>query len=604
MQEETTRQNDQPKTWFQKLADAIVFKDEPFAAILFGKWLGWMYHPFFLWLAFCRFDGDFDKIFDPLVLLLTLVAYTLLIQYLAIYDLLRWRTLHTWKRRLNVIIFYLFGNLSLIWLSFGRKRRLPLLCFAMAFMMTCLYVLSCVKFGIALYPYNSIIYTLQYVFSAIGLILLNERISRKVIVSAIPVFLGLYFLFQVRSQNMKLHQEREQIREKMTALLHHPANQQGLKEKLENGLSIENEPLKTLIKCDGIELPELDAASGQAEYKQAWAEFTEQHGAYIQAVNETAKLPPQSISHESRELFYEIPLPELQRFRKAARYLALEIKANADNKETIASCNQKLIQLRNWPLASSPLLMSKIVAIAIESIRFDAIGYTLGHVRYTQKEWEELLGEMPDWNAHCACGFAYEALFHENMHDYLLKNAHEMNMILSGESPNIWHFHGVSRLVWSCFLDRDLLMGWHYTADIIQFALSKKHDFKELELYTDNFEKDARRRFAITSMMLMPAVSQSIKKHDQIKDYRTMAMLGWQVMEYRHAHGGELPESLEALGEVPVNSINGLPFAYEHGDMEIKKTQYDDNTLKVRGFRIMPDKEDNIIGTSFIVPLE
>ena len=83
-----------------------------------------------------------------------------------------------------------------------------------------------------------------------------------------------------------------------------------------------------------------------------------------------------------------------------------------------------------------------------------------------------------------------------------------------------------------------------------------------------------------------------------------MAMLGWQVMEYRHAHGGELPESLEALGTAPVNSVNGLPFAYEHGDMEIKKNQYDDNALKLRGFRIMPDKEDNTLGTSFFVPLE
>ena len=605
MQDDTTRQNEQPRTWLHKIVDAIVFRNEPFAAILFAKMLNWMYHPLCLWLIFCRYGDNIEKLYKPLFNVFSFCIYILIIQYLAIYDLLKWRTLHKWKRRLNVVIFFLFGNLSFIWLSFGRKRRLPLLCFVMAFLMTCLYCLSCFKFCIWLYPYNSIIYTLQYVFSAIGLILLNERISRKIVVSIIPILLGLCFLFLLWRHNMEIHQELEQIREQMTALLRYPATQQGARERWENGYPTDKEPLRSIIKSNDIQLPKIDVTSKQAEIKQAWMEFKEQHGAFIQAVDETAKLPPQAIQHEWKELAYEIPMPEMRVFRQATQYLALEIKANADNKETVSSCNQKMMNLRNWVQASSPSLISKSIACSIEAIRLDAIGYTLGHARYTQKEWEALLGEMPDWNYYCACALANEALSHENIHDFLLKNAHETDMLLSGDQHGKWHFWGVSYLAWSCFLDRDLLLGWRYSASNIQFVLAQPHDFKELQQQKEVFSKIATSQYAFISLMLLPGTYFAIiQKHDQIKDLRTIAMLAWQVMEYKHEHGGKLPENLETLGKVPVDSINGKPFAYEHGDMEIKRNRFDDDSIKVHGFHIMPDDEDINPATDLIVPLE
>jgi hypothetical protein len=61
---------------------------------------------------------------------------------------------------------------------------------------------------------------------------------------------------------------------------------------------------------------------------------------------------------------------------------------------------------------------------------------------------------------------------------------------------------------------------------------------------------------------------------------------------------------LEAIRNIPVDSINGKPFAYEHGDMEIKRNSYDDDSIKVHGFHIMPDDEDITPATDLIVPLE
>ncbi len=333
---------------------------------------------------------------------------------------------------------------------------------------------------------------------------MNERISRKIVVSIIPILLGLCFLFLLWRHNMEIHQELEQIREQMTALLRYPATQQEARERWENGYPTDKEPLRSIIKSNDIQLPKIDVTSKQAEIKQAWMEFKEQHGAFIQAVDETAKLPPQAIQHEWKELAYEIPMPEMRVFRQATQYLALEIKANADNKETISSCNQKMMNLRNWVLTSSPSLISKSIACTIEAIRLDAIGYTLGHARYNKKEWEALLGEMPDWNYYCACALANEALSHENIHDFLLKNAHETDMLLSGDQHGKWHFCGVSYLAWSCFLDRDLLLGWRYSASNIQFVLAQPHDFKELQQQKEVFSKIATSQYAFISLMLLP----------------------------------------------------------------------------------------------------
>ncbi|MBO7535103.1 MAG: hypothetical protein J6T46_14025, partial [Victivallales bacterium] len=125
------------------------------------------------------------------------------------------------------------------------------------------------------------------------MILLNERISRKIVVSIIPILLGLCFLFLLWRHNMEIHQELEQIRKQMTALLRYPATQQGARERWENGYPTDKEPLRSIIKSNGIQLPQIDATSKQDEIKQAWMEFKEQDGAFIQAVDETAKLPPQ-----------------------------------------------------------------------------------------------------------------------------------------------------------------------------------------------------------------------------------------------------------------------------------------------------------------------
>ena len=81
-------------------------------------------------------------------------------------------------------------------------------------------------------------------------------------------------------------------------------------------------------------------------------------------------------------------------------------------------------------------------------------------------------------------------------------------------------------------------------------------------------------------------------------------MLAWQVMNYSHRNNGMLPESIEVLGEVPVDSVNGLPFEYRHGNLEFDKLD-DNEKMRFSGFWIAPaDPDTEWQRPSICVPLE
>ena len=108
--------------------------------------------------------------------------------------------------------------------------------------------------------------------------------------------------------------------------------------------------------------------------------------------------------------------------------------------------------------------------------------------------------------------------------------------------------------------------------------------------------------------MLWPSTQRTLKKMDSIMDIRRLAILAWRVVDYRNTHNGTLPESLEAVGEVPVDAVKGLPFEYRHGDLKFKKPP-EDKIVRFSGFRIAhanADAEDAYlwVGTSVCVPLE
>jgi hypothetical protein len=101
-------------------------------------------------------------------------------------------------------------------------------------------------------------------------------------------------------------------------------------------------------------------------------------------------------------------------------------------------------------------------------------------------------------------------------------------------------------------------------------------------------------------------MKSGLKKMDQISDTRRMAILAWRVSDYRHSHNGELPESLEVFGDVPVDSVNGHPFEYMHGDLEYEGTF--GGKIRFNGFRIAyqyPDSVGNLWrDPSVSVPME
>ena len=69
-----------------------------------------------------------------------------------------------------------------------------------------------------------------------------------------------------------------------------------------------------------------------------------------------------------------------------------------------------------------------------------------------------------------------------------------------------------------------------------------------------------------------------------------MAVISWKIMEYSHEHQGALPENLTQINEAPVSTLNGLPFIYEHGDINVLTDG--GNSTTIRGFRLFIPHED------------
>ena len=84
--------------------------------------------------------------------------------------------------------------------------------------------------------------------------------------------------------------------------------------------------------------------------------------------------------------------------------------------------------------------------------------------------------------------------------------------------------------------------------------------------------------------IVFPWLKARLKQNATLDD-RQMAMLAWQVMDYRRSHNGTLPESLDSLEGSITTSSNGRPFEYENGILE-HKNNYDSKRTTFQGFRI------------------
>jgi hypothetical protein len=142
-------------------------------------------------------------------------------------------------------------------------------------------------------------------------------------------------------------------------------------------------------------------------------EFITRNPGFQQAVNALDTVEVFDIKEDDlseKNLMIGGNLQYMSRFRCAARFIAAEMKLNAADKEFVARCNQRLIKLRDILYADhGSMLIGRLVGLAVDGIRFDALAAVIGQGGITPEKAVELAGTAPDMRRIIAASMADEA---------------------------------------------------------------------------------------------------------------------------------------------------------------------------------------------------
>lgn len=352
------------------------------------------------------------------------------------------------------------------------------------------------------------------------------------------------------------------------------------------GIQIDAEPLASLIAND----PKKDFVSwnplmSAAECRRNAETFHKAHPEFIRSVDAFLALPARGIGHvKTNDMLASILLPELGPLRNAARYLAVELAASADDRGKVLECNDKLERLRDRLLADS-FMISKLVAGAVEKIRLEVLSVPLAAGTLTESDWARILAPQVDWETQLADSLGGEAAMFQSLYEFIARG----NGI--GEAAGMFSgsFAPISRnRMWlpieaTVYLQRDYRFALEKYRGTLDLCLNRKLTRFERIQQLRRSESDWVNRKYLLSSMLFPAWQTFYTRLVSIQDYRRMVVVAVAVEAYRKAHG-KLPDSLDFLPEVPLDWVNNLPFVYQHGVIEMENGK--DKVVKRDGFRL------------------
>ena len=355
------------------------------------------------------------------------------------------------------------------------------------------------------------------------------------------------------------------------------------------GFPLDREPLKSLI----ANRPE--SLFSEFEYKDAptaqkkLREYNKKYPVFVKAIHDFLQLPVSHVAHKMPEdgMLYGVFLPELNAFRETARYLAMQIAANPNDKQLVQKCNNDLIKLRNW-LPEGEYLLNHLVAIAIERIRLNALENVLRQENFSKQEFAILVGDSIDWEKSLRYSYGGEAAAFKSVLDCIKNSA---MFFRENDIANV----AVAKKYMPLFIDVNFHRDYRFAlqsfikASSVPPALSglEKAELAKVD------ENEAKCNFYILSGMLLPALGNVYIKSAQITDARQMALLAAEVMEYRKQHG-KLPENLSFLPRVPLSKLDHKPLMYEKTREGFRIFSHTDKGEK-------PDEKD--IAYSYRVPL-
>lgn len=373
----------------------------------------------------------------------------------------------------------------------------------------------------------------------------------------------------------------------------------------QNAVSLKDSPLAGLMVEDTFYIRNEESKDSSKEIK----DFLDKNPGFRKAINalDTVKLfDIKEDDLSEKNLMIGGNFHYMRCFRSAARFIAAEMKLNAADKAFVVQCNNRLTKLRDILYADrGGMLIGRLVGVAIDAIRFDALGNVVGQGKITPEEAAELAGPAPDMRRNMALSMADEAAnavwIWEHLQDLKVLAVLASNGD-GGEGRSLKDVPPWERMTYvvKSFFLADRIF---YNKSIINFIKKNQQsvppDYKAWRQLEDQNLKETRDKGYIFTAMLLPSLASAAERFDMFQCYYTILPAAAQVMQYYKARGA-LPESLKKIG-IELEDHKNSPVGFRRGKFISPYNQ----TMELDGFMIyvtysnQPEK----IGTSLVVEL-
>ncbi len=503
------------------------------------------------------------------------VVYPIVLIAVAIFHLLRPSVKSLFACLATTVVSAIFFPVtSLVTLAgdYLKKRlHLSLVFLAAAFAIGALSFCSFLPFGwyVACYGYLPIV--VPYLLLAVAVMTATKGKPLPYTIGAfVPVVLTIAFMVAFHLQFLSNKAANKSLRNQISKIVGFDISKEGFRKIAESGIGFSKEPLASFMKIEPIESHEFEmidtgAVHGldPARHDKLASEFASANRDYEKALLAFTDSKPQKIAHTldwENEPIASMRLPELSKLRDAASFLMKQIALEPTNRELLIRNNEAMVALRDCALHGD-LIISVLVGNAIESFRISALCSTLPYLSFTDEEWDQLLGDEQDGFQLVANAIAMEATGFEDIKDYTLTDLtsnSEKNDLLAWEIKP--RFIPKNLIAYLFEFDYGYALGCFKRQ--IEFLLEDTCDFNKIDKDAEDSEAMARARGYVLTAMLMPAYAKSANTIVRMQDKRRMANLARQVFAYR-AKNGAFPESLDAITDDCLDSINHYPFRLE-----------------------------------------
>ncbi len=289
------------------------------------------------------------------------------------------------------------------------------------------------------------------------------------------------------------------------------------------------------------------------------------------------------VQHERIEMLSGVLLPDLNLFRSLIRIYAtkLQLAAAAGDRDAMLDAIRRMENL-NAGLYESQTLIGGLVGIACDATQRSAIAYTLPNPAWTDADLQEFAKRIHErseintyWMQRSVGG---EFIMFRNLMRTIFKpdtDSEFWKPVLPNK--NIALFRHKMATLFSIWPRWELLEATVYFLQLQPVPLHDASSPLPIQEPIHRVDKDlftTPSKSMLICGMFLPALDQ-IKQRSIINlDQATAAELAIAVERYRRKHG-TLPESLDSLvpkflPKIPADRLNGLPFLYESGELEVK----------------------------------